>query len=302
MSDNPGAMRVKFWGVRGSIPTPGAHTVRHGGNTSCVEVKLGGDAGRIILDAGSGLRLLGLSIAAEPKTQASLFLTHVHWDHIQGFPFFIPAYKDSTLLDVYGLEVAHRKIERLLSDQMEQVYFPVDLRSLRASMRFHDFDVEGFDCNGAVVTLVRANHTTETVGFKIQHGGKSVVYMPDNEIARCKEKGTTPYEDFVRFCDGVDLLIHDSQYTSANYARFKGFGHSTFEESLQLAIDAKVKRVALFHHDPLSSDAQLDERLEWCKKELAARGSAIEVEMAREEVEHDLAPASAAEPTAPAAR
>lgn len=286
-------MRVKFWGTRGSIPTPGPDTVIHGGNTSCVGINLGA-AGRLILDAGSGIRKLGLSIAGEQKTEATLLLTHVHWDHIQGFPFFIPAYKDTTTLDIFGLEVAHRKIERLLSDQMEQVYFPVDLRSLRATMRFHDFDFGGFDCRGARVSLIRSNHTTDTVGFKIEHGGRSCVFIPDNELARCTEKGTTPYPDFVRFCTGADLLIHDAQYTNATYSRFRGWGHSTFEEALNLGIDAGCKRVALFHHDPLSSDAELDRRLAWCKEHVKTRGVSIEVECAKEEVEHDLTPSTPA--------
>jgi phosphoribosyl 1,2-cyclic phosphodiesterase len=288
-------MRVKFWGTRGSIPTPGPDTVIHGGNTSCVGINLGAP-GRLILDAGSGIRKLGLSIAGEAKTDATLLLTHVHWDHIQGFPFFIPAYKDSTNLDIFGLEVAHRKIERLLSDQMEQVYFPVDLKSLRANMRFHDFDIDGFECRGAKVSLVRANHTTETVAFKIEHDGRSVVFMPDNELAHCGLKEKTPYDDFVRFCSGVDLLIHDAQYTNATYHKFKGWGHSTFEEALNLGIDAGVKRLALFHHDPLSTDAELDRRLAWCKEHVRERGASIEVESAKEEVEHDLSatPAPAA--------
>ena len=285
-------MRVKFWGTRGSIPTPGPDTVAHGGNTSCVGVNLGA-AGRLILDAGSGIRKLGLSIAGEPKTDATLLLTHVHWDHIQGFPFFIPAYKDSTSLDIFGLEVAHRKIERLLSDQMEQVYFPVDLRSLRANMRFHDFDFEGFECRGAKLSICRANHTTDTVAFRIEHEGHSVVFMPDNELARCGEKGTTAYADFVRFCSNVDLLIHDAQYTNATYARFKGWGHSTFEEALNLGIDAGAKRVALFHHDPMSSDAELDRRLAWCREQIHTRSLPIEVECAKEDVEHDLSKTSA---------
>ncbi len=280
-------MRVKFWGTRGSIPTPGPETVIYGGNTSCVEVKLQ-SGGRLILDAGSGIRKLGMSLVNEPRVEASLLLTHVHWDHIQGFPFFAPAYKDSTLLDVYGLEVAHRKIERLLSDQMEQVYFPIDLRSLRATLRFHDFDADGFTCSGARVTLLRVNHTTETVGFKIEEAGRSVVYIPDNELSRCGEKGATPYADFLRFCGGTDLLIHDAQYTTATYPHFRGWGHSTFEEALALGIDAGAKALALFHHDPATTDMDLERRYAWCADHVRERGAAIQVENAREEVEHDL--------------
>jgi phosphoribosyl 1,2-cyclic phosphodiesterase len=292
-------MRVKFWGTRGSIPTPGPETVIYGGNTSCVEVRLD-DGARLILDAGSGIRKLGLSAIKEPQIDATILLTHVHWDHIQGFPFFAPAYRDSTNLDIYGLEVAHRKIERLLSDQMEQVYFPVDLRSLRANLRFHDFDMDGFECRGAKVNLLRANHTTETVAFKITQNGRSVIYIPDNELARCGEPGTTPYADFVRFCGGVDLLIHDAQYTNATYSRFRGWGHSTFEEALKLGIDAGAKRVALFHHDPMTTDMDCERRATWCHDHIREKGLTIEVECAREEYEHDLDQAGASQEAPPA--
>lgn len=281
-------MRVKFWGTRGSIPTPGPDTVVYGGNTPCVEVRLR-SGGRLILDAGSGIRRLGLALAADPRLEAGLLLTHVHWDHIQGFPFFAPAYRDSTALDIYGLEVAHRKIERLLSDQMEQVYFPVDLSSLRAKLVFHDLDAPAFDCGGARIRTIRANHTTETVAFRIEEEGRSLVYMPDNELARCGEPGATPYEAFVEFCGGADLLIHDAQYADLTYARFRGWGHSTFEQALALGVDAGARRLALFHHDPQSTDVELERRVAWCRAEAIARGAAVEVDAAREDAEVDLA-------------
>jgi phosphoribosyl 1,2-cyclic phosphodiesterase len=286
-------MRVKLWGTRGSIPTPGPDTVVYGGNTSCVEVCTAAGA-RLILDAGSGLRRLGLDLAPAARVEAALFVTHVHWDHIQGFPFFIPAYKPDTLLDIFGLEVAHRKIERLLSDQMEQIYFPVDLSSLRATLRFHDLDMRDVGWGGARARLIRTNHTTETVGFRIEEAGASVVYIPDNELARCAEPGATPYADFVEFCRGADLLIHDAQYEAATYARVKGWGHSTYQETLGLALDADVRRVLLFHHDPQTTDAEVERRVAWCRAEVRAREAALEVEGAREGAEYDLAALRAA--------
>ncbi len=280
-------MLVKLWGTRGSIPSPGPETVIYGGNTSCVEVRLQ-SGGRIILDAGSGIRKLGLALSLEPRVESALLLTHVHWDHIQGFPFFAPCYSPTTVLDIYGLEVAHRKVERLLSDQMEQIYFPVDLSSLRATLRFHDLDAAEFEYRGATVRTIRANHTTETAAFKIEERGYVLVYMPDNELARCGEPGTTSYEDFVAFCRGVDLLIHDAQYTDATYARHRGWGHSTFEQALRLGIDCGAKRLALFHHDPQTTDSDIETRVAWCREQVARRGVPIEVDAAREEVEYDL--------------
>jgi phosphoribosyl 1,2-cyclic phosphodiesterase len=280
-------MHVKVWGTRGSIPSPGPETVIYGGNTPCVEVRLQ-SGGRIILDAGSGIRKLGIALSLEPRVESLLLLTHVHWDHIQGFPFFAPAYKEQTILDIYGLEVGHRKIERLLSDQMEQIYFPVDLSSLRATLRFHDLDGADFDYRGARIRTIRANHTTETAGFRIEERGYSVVYLPDNELPRCGEPGTTPHRDFVEFCRGTDLLLHDGQYADATYARFRGWGHSTFEQALALAIEAEARRFAIFHHDPQTTDAENEMRVAWCREQVALRGAPIEVEAAREEVEYDL--------------
>jgi phosphoribosyl 1,2-cyclic phosphodiesterase len=282
-------MRVKLWGTRGSIPTPGPDTVRYGGNTSCVEVEAG--RGRLILDAGSGIRKLGLALLPAPALEAALLVTHVHWDHIQGFPFFAPAYRETTTLDIFGLEVAHRKIERLLSDQMEQVYFPVDLSSLRARLRFHDLDAAAFDWAGARIRTIRTNHTTETVGFRVDEGGRSAVYIPDNELSRCGQPGTTPYADFVAFCRGADLLVHDAQYARAAYERFRGWGHSTYEEALDLAIDAGVRRLALFHHDPQTADDEIDRRVAWCRGEVERRGAVVEVDGAREGAVYDLAAA-----------
>ena len=281
-------MRVRFWGTRGSIPSPGPETVIYGGNTSCVEVRLRA-GGEIILDAGSGIRKLGMALMLEPRVEAALLLTHVHWDHIQGFPFFMPAYRAGNVLDIFGLVVSNRRIEQLLSDQMEQAYFPVDLRSLRASIGFHDLGASEFECHGARVRMLRVNHTTETAGFRIEADGLSCVYIPDNELAHCGEPGKLAYAQFVEFCAGTDLLIHDSQYSEAVYPRYRGWGHSTFERSLRLALDARAKRYALFHYDPQTTDSEVEMRLARCREEVAAARSPLDCFASREGFEVDLA-------------
>jgi phosphoribosyl 1,2-cyclic phosphodiesterase len=276
-------MHVTFWGTRGSIPTPGRDTVTFGGNTSCVAVTVGSRV--FIFDAGSGIRLLGDELVQQPgPLAASIFITHVHWDHIQGFPFFAPCYQETTTLDIYGLPLAHKKIDLLLSSQMEQTYFPVNMSSLRAKIRFHDLDSRGEASQGEGVRVrtQKVNHTTDTVGFRIEAEGRAVVYVPDNELALCSEPERTRYEDVVAFARGADLLIHDAQYTDATYGRYRGWGHSTREEAARLARDAGAKRVALFHHDPRATDDELSAWEEKARAELSRSGARLELACARE--------------------
>jgi len=283
-------MQVRLWGVRGSIPTPGSETVRYGGNTACVAVQALGET--IILDAGSGVRLLGHALDAPPRPaplRAHLLLTHVHWDHIQGFPFFAPAYREETDLDIYGLPVCHRKIDNLLSNQMEQIYFPVDLGSLRAAIGFHDLTEGAFELGAVCARTLRLNHTTETVGFRLEAGGRVCCYLPDNELALCGEPGRTSYDAFVRFCEGADLLIHDGQYTEETYSRHRGWGHSTRQEAVQLALDAGCRQVAVFHHDPRVTDAELESWERAAREELRAAGHVLRCDAAREGAVYDLA-------------
>lgn len=250
-------MRVRFWGTRGSIPTPGPDTVTYGGNTSCIEVIL--RSGRsLIFDAGSGIRMLGLDLQARPSpNRLALFISHVHWDHIQGFPFFAAAYDPETTLDIYGLPYAQTKVDLLLSSQMEQVYFPVDMQQMRAEMLFHDLGPGALELPDARVLYRQVNHTTETLGFRVEAEQQTLVFIPDNELSFCALEGRVPYEDIVAFCRGADLLIHDAQYTAETYRSHRGWGHSTREEAVKLADDAGVRRLAAFHHDPRTSDAEL---------------------------------------------
>ncbi len=279
-------MRVRFFGTRGSIATPGPETVQYGGNTPCVEVRVGN--GRLIFDSGTGIRKLGLSMMKETRSEGCIFFSHVHWDHIQGLPFFLPAYKEGNRFELMGAETCGRKIRKLLSDQMEKVYFPVDLSAMRAELRFKDLGDEAIERFGAVIRTVHVNHTTDTRGFRVEKDGLTIVYLTDNELERCKEDGATPYDRFVRFAAGADLLIHDAQYERATLPKYKNWGHSAYEDAVRLALDAGARRLALYHHDPLTSDSDIDRRLEWCRAELAARGSTLDCFAAREEQEVDL--------------
>lgn len=247
--------RIVFWGVRGSIPSPGPNTVKVGGNTSCVEVRAGREL--IILDGGTGLRLLGSALANEQPLKARLFFSHVHWDHIQGFPFFAPAFVQGNAIELYGATNVTGTLEETLAGQMNFPNFPVRLEHMGAKMSFHDIDdghVLRFDDNSVVVHAAMLNHPQGVLAYRIEHNGHAVVYATDTEHY---EK---PDPKLVELAKGADLLIYDAQYTPEEYAgevdgRPKvGWGHSTMVEGVKVSQAAGVKRLILFHHDPEQSD------------------------------------------------
>lgn len=277
MEPNSTVIRMKFWGVRGSIPTPGKSTIRYGGNTPSVEVRLD-DGTLIILDAGSGIRNLGEDLLAknEPVT-AFLLITHPHWDHIQGFPFFRPVWIPSTTLTVIGPERPEKSLNEIIADQMNRIYFPVQLHDVKAKVSFKPLRGEDtFSVGGARVKALYVNHPGYTVGYKIMYKGKSLVYISDNEpfdkanipmltsfekkvISLFEADGNSPNKRIVEFCRNVDVLIHDSTYFPKELSERVGWGHSDYLFALKLASDASAKRLYLFHHDHMHSDDDVDE-------------------------------------------
>jgi phosphoribosyl 1,2-cyclic phosphodiesterase len=252
-------MQITFWGVRGSIPTPGPATVQIGGNTSCVEVRAG--KAILIFDGGTGLRLLGKKLQKEGPVAAHMFFSHVHWDHIQGFPFFEPAFVAGNVFYLYGGCNLSRTLEETLAGQMDHPNFPVHLGSMAAHMNFLDM-VEGEplaidDGEGDMVrvTGVRGNHPQGVFAYRVEHAGKAIVYATDTEHyeGRVDQK-------LVGLARDARLLIYDSQYTPEEYSAKKGWGHSTFEEGAKLARLAGVQRLVLFHHDPTQTDAAVREK------------------------------------------
>jgi phosphoribosyl 1,2-cyclic phosphodiesterase len=252
-------MQITFWGVRGSIPTPGPATVGIGGNTSCVEVRAG--KAILIFDGGTGLRLLGKKLQKEMPIVAHMFFSHVHWDHIQGFPFFEPAFVPGNVFHLYGGNNVSRTLEETLAGQMDHPNFPVHLGSMAAQMRFLDMNegepVEIDDGEGGKVrvTSARGNHPQGVFAFRVEHDGKAVVYATDTEHyeGRVDQK-------LVDLAQGARVLIYDSQYTPEEYASKKGWGHSTFEEGVKIATLAAVGKLVLFHHDPTQSDAAVHDK------------------------------------------
>jgi len=252
-------MQITFWGVRGSIPTPGPATVKIGGNTSCVEVRAG--KAILIFDGGTGLRLLGKKLQKEMPLTAYMFFSHVHWDHIQGFPFFEPAFVAGNVFHLYGGNNVSRTLEETLAGQMDHPNFPVHLGTMAAQMKFLDMaegepvEIDDGDGGKVRVTSAAGNHPQGVFAFRVEHQGKAIVYATDTEhyAGRIDQK-------LVDLSKGASALIYDSQYTPEEYSSKKGWGHSTFEEGAKIAKLAGVQRLVLFHHDPTQSDAAVQEK------------------------------------------
>ncbi len=253
-------MHIRFWGVRGSCPTPGPETAGVGGNTSCIEVTAGRT--RIVLDGGTGLRGLGNELLRQGPVDASVLLSHVHWDHIQGIPFFTPIYVPGTRLHfVAGTHT--QTLEQSMRRQMSAPHFPVDLSEVPATISFMEVrDKQRFVLGDAEITAVRANHPDAVYAYRIEHGGRSVVYATDTEHYACVD------QRLVALARNADVLIYDAQYLPEEYTGVKGmsrvgWGHSTYEAGVELARAAGVDKLVLFHHDPTRDDdgvRQIEER------------------------------------------
>lgn len=273
------AIQVRFWGVRGSIATPGPTTVRYGGNTPCLEVRAGQRL--IILDCGTGLRGLGNALMAERRPiDADIFFSHMHWDHIQGFPFFTPAFIPGNAFRIYGQNKGEQTVRAVLEGQMTDPNFPVPLSIMRSTLSFHAI-VAGdvVDLGDVRVVTTPLNHPGGCLGIRIEHAGGAFVYATDTEH---DPSGSTLDERLVALAQGADALVYDAMYTDEEYLRGKiGWGHSTYSEALRIARAARVRRLYLFHHDPTHDDDYLDNRLAEARAD-AGDDPALDVEMARE--------------------
>jgi len=294
--------RIRLWGVRGSIPVPGKGTVRYGGNTSCVEVRADGEI--IILDAGSGIRLLGLALDKEfgPRSmKLTLLISHTHWDHIQGLPFFSPAYNQKNLIRVLGYEGARAGLAKILASQMETPFFPVSLRQLPSHLAIQELKEMEFKVGPVEVRSKFANHPGICVGYRLATSSGSIAYFPDNEpyeelkLQLASRDGITEEEarefanaergKMVDFLQACDLAIMDTQYTEEEYEKHVGWGHSSVDSVVSLALDANVGKLVLFHHDPNHDDQMIDKMVEHAREFVAKSGKSLEVDAAREGAE-----------------
>lgn len=294
----PTTFNVRFWGVRGSIPCPGRETQKFGGNTSCVEVTA--DDVVCIIDAGTGIRELGIDIQKNRKIKkVHLFITHTHWDHIQGLPFFTPVYRPDFEIHVYGPRPLDGSLEDcVLNQQLQYKYFPVRGVEIGAKVVFHELDQEAVVLGDVEVSTKPMNHPIRVLAFKLTRRGKSVVYSGDNEpyydlfvdAARIPDTQFIARSQFIRQCQdnvvdfvrGTDLLIADAQYTDEEYAGKRGWGHSSVSHVLDLALAGGVKNVALFHHEPTHTDGELLRIEKESRARMGAKKGRPNVFMARE--------------------
>jgi diguanylate cyclase (GGDEF)-like protein len=293
---------VRFWGTRGSIAAPGDGTARFGGNTSCVEVRAG-DGTVIVLDCGTGARELGAHLVRTMPSpmRLHLFIGHTHWDHIQGFPFFVPAFLPGAEINVYAPLGFQQSLEEAMSGQMEYSYFPVKLRDLRSRIHFTELEEGFFRVGDVLVETQYLNHTAPTIAYRMSNGGATVAYVTDHEPFWRAESGVLHHpgdQRHIAFIKGADLVIHDAQYTEEEYGERVGWGHSTLEYATDVAIAADVRRLALFHHDPSHDDVFMERFEASARARVARAGAELDVFAAREGLELRIAGGARPHPVA----
>jgi|TARA_B100000809_G_scaffold229536_1_gene243260 phosphoribosyl 1,2-cyclic phosphodiesterase len=266
-------IHVDFWGVRGSVPSPGPTTNRYGGNTSCVSITA--DNKILILDAGTGIRNLGSAIIGQPELEIFVVVTHSHWDHIQGFPFFTPIYQPNR--PVHMFPTLHKKNVVLASliDQMDGAHFPITPDQVPSNFNFvTENPLEFLANNGFQLELVPMNHPGKAFGYKITIDDKIICYFTDNEIDPPYEK-SIELDELTNQCKNADILIHDAQYIEADMPLKHGWGHSLISQVTKLGESAEVKNLVYYHHDPERSDDDIDAELEKASKALKENGSSV---------------------------
>lgn len=283
-------LKVTFWGVRGSIPVPGPTTVKYGGNTSCLELK--SDRGDwFIFDAGSGLRLLGESLDLSKKHELNLFISHPHWDHINGFPFFTPIYLPGNKITIYGPGTFELSLEDVISGQMKYTYFPVRTAELQAEVHFRQLGEETFEVGNFRVSTITLNHPVACLGYRVNYGEKVFIYLGDNEPYYNLYNDNDPdmiafandmNNRIVEFMRDADCVVADSQYIPAEYKMKRGWGHSTTHHVVNRALKAGVKKLFFFHHEPLRRDEELDQIVEHYRGKMKEKGYSMEIHAAME--------------------
>jgi len=296
-------LQVRFWGVRGSIPCPGPATARYGGNTSCIQLLGGNEV--VILDGGTGLRELGLKLSAEKRPlRIHLLLSHTHWDHIQGFPFFTPIYHPANEIIVYGPRALDKSLEEALMFQMQYTYFPVRGVELAAKMQFREIEEQTWKIGDIEFASKSMNHPIRVLAYRFRRGDRAGAYTGDNEpyYDVMAEKGD-PSDPAIRrrirfieecnrsvveFFRGLDLLVADAQYTDEEYAQKRGWGHSSVSQVIASTAGAGVRKLVLFHHEPTHPDAAMDKIAKHSRSLAKKAAKKMELVVAREGMTIDV--------------
>lgn len=290
--------RIKFWGTRGSIAVPSPETLRYGGDTTCVELRADGEI--IVLDAGSGIRPFGIALDREFQARPirlSLLITHAHWDHIQGFPFFRPAYDSKNEIRIFGFDGAGATFREIMTEPMKSPFFPITMRALSAKMDINKLNEMKFSLGKLDIHAAFVNHPGVCAGYRIFTSGGSVAFLPDHEpyefflhgargkqlsAEQAREIATDQHAALLQFLRGSDVLILDSQYTDQEYTTHIGWGHGSISTAVSLALTAEVQTLLLFHHDPSHDDKMVDTMVQSARELATKSGSHLEVAGAQE--------------------
>ena len=272
-------MIITCWGVRGSIPSPGPATARYGGNTTCISVELAPDK-IMILDAGTGIRHLGKQLIQDDR-EIYVILSHSHWDHIQGFPFFLPLYQPNRKLYLIS-DVRDDERMSVVDTQMDGTHFPVMSGDLPSDFTYINNDgLDFLKKHGFNISRIATNHPGGCFGYRLEHNGHTAVYISDNELDPPYPK-TTKFDEFVKFCKDADLLIHNAQFLEEDMPLKHGWGHSLVSQACNLAAAAQVKQLLLFHHEPDRSDEDLDKIQVWARNWFSQQGATVQCTVAHE--------------------
>jgi len=279
-------MKIRVWGARGSIPVSGRDYIKYGGDTTCVEVRTKNDD-IIIIDAGTGLRRLGNLLVREGRTEYHMLFTHVHWDHLLGFPFFKPLYRKDTRIWMYGGQMAQDSIKALVSPVMNPPNFPVNYDNLSAHIEYQGESELEYTIGSVEIQAIPISHPNEGLGFKLMEDGKSFVFLTDNELTYVHPGGRS-FDDYLEFSRGADLLIHDTEFTPEEYKRTKTWGHSVYSDAVDMALRAGVSTLCLWHHNQDRKDEQVDWMLQDCRRLVKENGGDLECIAAYQDMEISL--------------
>ena len=264
-------MKIKFWGARGSIPVCGKKYLKYGGSTTCLELRSQKNE-LIVVDAGTGIRLLGKELIKNSHNRFTMLFTHSHWDHVMGFPFFAPLYSKKTRIRIMGCSFSSDSVREIIAKTMQPPGFPVKFEEISAKFEFDSVRATGWDIGHVRIVPVELSHPNRGLGYKFLEDGRSFVFLTDNELGFIHPDGRSP-QDYAAFCRGADLLVHDADYKDGEYPRRKTWGHSTYRQAVNLALAAGVSVLGLFHHNQDRSDAEVDAAVAECSRIFKGRGS-----------------------------